>query len=77
MKLQAWSGEPVVVEFNYLKDSRGKTPAMTHEIRVMRRYPAVSLTQTRLLGCDCPRVVKPDCLVVWHSPECLEIDRDA
>jgi hypothetical protein len=80
MKLQAWSGEPRIIEFQYAVDSRGKTPSMTHEVRVMRRYPPNTIAGAMLyvIGCDCPRVVHPDRhLVIWHSPECPEIDRDA
>lgn len=77
MKLQAWSGEPQVVEFKYLVDSRGKTPAITHEVRVMRIYEPIGF-KTGVILCTCPRTVRPDQrVVVWHDPECPEIDRDA
>jgi hypothetical protein len=79
MKLQAWSGEPVVVEFHTLGAGQNKTLPSTHEVRVMRRYPPNSTMGPLLyvIGCQCPRVVRADHWVtVWHSPECPEIDRD-
>jgi hypothetical protein len=73
MKLQAWSHEPVIVEFTYLVNLRGEKPTPSHEICVMRRYQGPIV-----LHCDCARTVNSvGVITVWHAPECPEIDRDA
>jgi hypothetical protein len=73
MKLQAWSHEPQVVEFNYLINKNGDTPTPTHEVLIMRFHEPA-----KPIGCGCARVVRPDRVIkVWHDPECPEIDRDA
>ena len=73
MKLQAWSHEPQVVEFTYLKDLRGETPTPSREVLVMTRHQGPII-----LNCACARTVNPvGVITVWHNPTCPEIDRDA
>lgn len=66
--------EPVVVAFPAHKAMGAHGPVdVDAEVRVMVIYRRNQPGEVNALSCSCPRVVKADGLVVWHSPECGEL----